>query len=300
MMVKLFTVTVALLLGAAASAAAADTVDPALVGTWKLQWQRADFFWAVRPDGLYRMHGPGATRQLGKIEAKQGRFSLKSLMWADSGPYAFSNPDTVLVTGQLGPGTWKRVWTTANKNSKPPPGAGACGLLTEDEVSEILRAPVSGGMDPRKPGGCIYTSLFSPFDTVSVQAFPARRQGWYTTRKLPNPRFVDVPGVGEDAYIEDLNAGKPAIKILKGDAQFRITIALTPQATMDDVPYLMDLARAANKRLSGFTLPGPTGTQRAAMELEEQLKAQGWKGRMPPGASPPPQKGPKPFKGFGK
>jgi hypothetical protein len=41
---------------------AADVVEPALVGTWTLQWPRADFFWAVRPDGLYRMHGPGATR----------------------------------------------------------------------------------------------------------------------------------------------------------------------------------------------------------------------------------------------
>ena len=56
---KLFALAV-LLLFAAGPALAGDGIDLALIGTWKLEWQRADFFWAIRPDGVYRMHGPGA------------------------------------------------------------------------------------------------------------------------------------------------------------------------------------------------------------------------------------------------
>jgi len=41
-------------------AQAAEAVDRALVGTWQLEWPRPALYWAVRADGVYRMHGPGA------------------------------------------------------------------------------------------------------------------------------------------------------------------------------------------------------------------------------------------------
>ncbi|MGH8009846.1 MAG: hypothetical protein ACREQ3_22870 [Candidatus Binatia bacterium] len=137
---------------------------------------------------------------------------MKSPVWVDSGTYKLSNPDTLVITGQLGPGTWNRVWAPATKSSQQPPGAGTCGLLTEGEAGDVLRAPVSGALDHRGSGDCIYKSLLSSFDKVSIKAFPARRQAWYITRKTPNPNFVDVPGVGEDAYIEHVNTGAPVVK----------------------------------------------------------------------------------------
>ena len=52
------------------------------------------------------MQGPGATRQLGKMEAKQGRFSMKSPIWTDAGTYALANADTLVITGK-GPKPFK-------------------------------------------------------------------------------------------------------------------------------------------------------------------------------------------------
>ena len=155
---KAILVALAMLLSAGLEVAlAADVIDPALVATWKLEWQRADLFWAIRSDGVYRLHGPGATaRQLGKIEAKQGRFSMKAPLWADSGTYKLSNADTLVITGKLGPGTWQRVWTPTKTGAKEPAGPGACGLLAADEVAQVLRAPVTSGPDPGRvrAGAC--------------------------------------------------------------------------------------------------------------------------------------------------
>ena len=68
-------VLIALLMVATETVPAANAIDPALVGTWKLEWQGADIFWAIRSDGVYRLHGPGAkARQLGRIEATRGDF----------------------------------------------------------------------------------------------------------------------------------------------------------------------------------------------------------------------------------
>jgi hypothetical protein len=107
-----FALAVLFVIMATGTVLAANAIDAALVGTWKLAWQGSDIFWAIRSDGVYRLHGPGApARQLGRIEASQGRFSMKSPFWNDAGPYQLSNPDTLVITGQLGPGTWKRIWT---------------------------------------------------------------------------------------------------------------------------------------------------------------------------------------------
>jgi hypothetical protein len=67
---------------------------------------------------------------------------------------------------------------------------------------------------------------------------------------------------------------------------------------MDDLPYLVELARAADQRLGGFVLPGPDEATRKRMEEFEKAKVSGWKGRLPAGQSIPPQKGPAPFKGW--
>lgn len=244
------TVLLAMSLLVANYAAAEPAIDAALVGTWKLEWPRPDLFWTVRPDGVYRMHGPGANpRQLGRLDAKQGRFSMKSLTWMDSGTYRLSGPDALVITGQLGPGTWKRVWSPGMKGPDKPPGPGSCRLLTESDVARFLGAPVTATLDTRGNPTCVYKSMLSPSDSVSVSAFPSRRQAWFNTRKMPNPRMTTVPGVGEDTYVEYAGAGGLELNILNGPDQFRVRFKLTPDTSAEDVPAALELARAAGRHL---------------------------------------------------
>jgi len=296
----LFVLT-ALLMVATEPVPAADVIDPALVGTWKLEWQGPDIFWAIRSDGVYRLHGPGAKpRQLGRIEASQGRFSMKSPFWIDSGPYKLSNPEKLVITGQLGPGTWRRVWILTKTGSQEPAGPYACGLLAADEVAQVLRAPVTGGPDPRAgEGGCLFRSQLGSLDQISIKVRQNNAGFFQNHRRSRGESIVDVPGVGDQAYAERAggdNLGN--FQFLRGGLWVTIEAGLNPEATMDDLPYLVELSRAADRRLGGFSLPGPSASARKRMEEFEKAKAGGWKGRLPAGQSIPPQKGPKPFKGW--
>ena len=289
-----------LLMIAMGTVPAANAIDPALVGTWKLEWQGADIFWAIRSDGVYRLHGPGAkTRQLGRIEASQGRFSMKSLFWNDAGPYTLRSSDTLVITGQLGPGTWRRVWTPTRTASQEPAGPGACGLLAADEVAQVLRAPVTGGPDPRAgEGGCMFRSQLGSLDQVSISVRQNNGSFFQNNRQSKGESSVDVPGVGDQAYAERSGGDQlGSLQFLRRDLWVTIKVGLNPQATMDDLPYLVELARAAERRLGGFSLPGPSDAARKRMEEFEKAKAGGWKGRLPAGQSMPPQKGPKPSDG---
>jgi hypothetical protein len=297
----LFTALTALFMVAAELAPAANSIDPALVGTWKLEWQGSDIFWAIRSDGVYRMHGPGAkARQLGRIEASQGRFSMKSPLWIDSGPYELSNVDTLVITGQLGPGTWRRVWIPTKTNSQEPAGPYACGLLAADEVARVLRAPVTGGPDPRAgQGGCTFRSQLGSLDRILISVRQNTAGFFQNNRKSKGDSVVNVPGVGDQAYAERTGGNDLGrLQLLRRDLWVTIEAGLNPQATMDDLPYLVELASAADRRLEGFSLPGPSDSARKRMEEFEKAKAGGWKGRLPAGQSIPPQKGPKPFKGW--
>lgn len=62
--------------------------------------------------------------------------------------------------------------------------------------------------------------------------------------------------------------------------------------------WKLDWQRAVDRRLGGLALPGPSNAAQKRMEELEKAKANGWKGRLPAGQSIPPQKGPKPFKGW--
>jgi hypothetical protein len=86
--------------------------------------------------------------------------------------------------------------------------------------------------------------------------------------------------------------------MVRGIQEFQIRVSLTPGASKEDQPYLADLARAAGPRLGNVSPPAPTDAQLKRQQAEEKARAEGWKGRMPAGQSIPPQKGPKPFKGW--
>jgi hypothetical protein len=82
--------------------------------------------------------------------------------------------------------------------------------------------------------------------------------------------------------------GALQVHILRGSSQLLIALTLKPDATMDDLPYVVELARAADRRLSaGVSLP----------RLETTSPPKGMGGWIP-GGNRPPQKGPKPFTGW--
>lgn len=234
-------------------AAGADAIDPAVVGTWKLEFPGSAIYWAVREDGVYRLHGPGANpKQAGKITAAAGQWSIQAPVWADAGTYKFDGAVTWLVTGRFGTGTWKRVWSPANSVAGPPAGVGKCALLSLDEAARGVRAPVTAGSDPRVPDGCVFKSQLSDFDRITITQIPARRQAWMLTRSRPSPLRLDIPGVAEDAYAEPQGEHMVA-HVLKGATQVAIRLTLVPPAEPGalDLPALAALAQAVDRRLGG-------------------------------------------------
>lgn len=93
------------------TACSSDEVDPALWGTWQLQWPGQPIYWEIRANGTYEFSGPGAlVRHAGSFRAADGKWSLSSATWGeDGGTYRLPNPNTFFGVGKLGPGTWVRV-----------------------------------------------------------------------------------------------------------------------------------------------------------------------------------------------
>jgi hypothetical protein len=104
----------------AARPAPATVVDPAAVGTWETRVPNnrgvARWIWDILADGTYRFRseGPGALRpHEGTITFRDGQWSLHSTRglsgWKDGGPYELRDPDTLVLTGRVGTGIWRRV-----------------------------------------------------------------------------------------------------------------------------------------------------------------------------------------------
>ena len=221
------------------------------------------------------MHGPGATRQLGKMEAKQGRFSMTSPIWTDAGTYTIGTADTLVITGQLGPGTWTRVWSQpANRGSQQPPGSGTCVLLTEDEVAQVLRAPVSGGPDPKTRRASTSRSWGSSTGFTS----PARIR---RPRELAPqqgdtaPHVVDIPDVADGALCRVPNRSRRRAHA-EGNLGVQGWVSLIPAASKEDQPYpsrARERGRPKARRAS-FSPPGPTDAQLKRLQAEEKAKAE--------------------------
>jgi hypothetical protein len=248
MRAKLF-VLVALLV---VTTSAAGAVDPALLGTWKLDSQGAGIFWVVRPDGFYRLHGPSVpSKQFGRFEGGNGKWSVNAPGWADQGTYKLSEPATWMVTGKFGTGTWKRVWTPGEAPSSGSSTVGACRLVTAAEVARVLYSPVSGGPDPRVPDtGCLFRSVLSSLDDVSISMRQNAGGFFQNNRKAKlNNHIVDVPGVGDQAFAEAGVGGALELQFLRRSMWITIRLRLQPDAGTDDIPLLIELARAADRRL---------------------------------------------------
>jgi hypothetical protein len=225
-------------------------VDPALIGTWKLDSPGSPIYWVVRADGAYRVHGPGApVRQFGRIEAVKGRWSVQSAVWADQGGYTLTGGKSWTVTGRAGTGTWRRVWTPGEGSTEVTAGGGACGLVSPAEVGKVLSAPASGGPDVRAgESGCLFHSTFSSLDAVTIRMRQNAASFFQNHRKGIGARAVDVPGVGNQAWAQ-AGTGSVQLQFLKGNTWVTLDLDLTPEAVVEDLPYLTALARAAAGRL---------------------------------------------------
>jgi len=103
---------------AAAPAAPALAIDPALVGTWEIMVPSSRglsrWIWRIMGDGTYQFHSEGgraAPSHEGTITAASGRWTLHAMRglknYADSGSYEVRDT-TAVITGKLGTGYWKR------------------------------------------------------------------------------------------------------------------------------------------------------------------------------------------------
>jgi hypothetical protein len=189
-------------------------------------------------------------RQLGRIEAAKGHWSVLSPVWADQGSYRMTDGKTWVVTGRAATGTWKRVWSPADAGAAPPSGAGACRLVTPGDVARALSAPATGAPDPRAgPGGCVFRSQLSLLDQVTIRLRQNQGNFFQNVRKGKGAPVVDVPGVGNLAFAEVAANGSVTLQVLKGVTWMTIELRLTPDGTKEDVAYVAELGRVAAGRL---------------------------------------------------
>jgi hypothetical protein len=112
-----------------------NAVDPAGVGTWETMVPNnrglARWVWEILPGGTYRFHseGPGAVRSHeGTMTLNEGRWTLHATRglpgYDDAGPYEFHDANTLIMTGRLGPGIWRRVGTAVGERPHGPSRSG--------------------------------------------------------------------------------------------------------------------------------------------------------------------------------
>jgi Domain of unknown function (DUF4189) len=91
------------------------SVDPNTVGTWELLMNPGIWVWEIGPDGTYEFHSEapdGVPSQAGIFSASGGHWSMQATAGypdSDGGSYMFQSPDTMIATGRLGTGTWRRL-----------------------------------------------------------------------------------------------------------------------------------------------------------------------------------------------
>jgi hypothetical protein len=100
------------------------SVDPALVGLWKLNVTGGIWVWQISANGTYTCHSEAtdnARAHNGTFTASNGKYTLHAIMmdWDDQGTYTMQGAAAVSMTGKLGTGTWVRI--------QSDPGVGGSG-----------------------------------------------------------------------------------------------------------------------------------------------------------------------------
>ena len=120
-----------------------------------------------------------------------------------------------------------------------------------DEVAHVLSSPAAGQSDMRTgENGCTFKSLLSSLDEVTISVRPNVSNFYQNHRRGHMERAINIPGVGDDAYTVSSGYGTSLdVDFLRGRWWVTIRLLLHPDATMDDLPLLIELARAAARRL---------------------------------------------------
>lgn len=91
------------------------SVDPNLVGLWKLNVNSGIWVWQISVNGAYTFHTEAPDNTLphnGTFTASNGHYTLHSIVspWDDQGTYTYqASAGAVVMTGKLGTGTWYRI-----------------------------------------------------------------------------------------------------------------------------------------------------------------------------------------------
>ncbi len=94
-------------------------VDPAVVGTWEIPMNPGRWVWEIAANGTYEFHTEapdGAPSHAGTFVANGGTWTLVSIAGyvdTDGGTYLMQGPNTMVMTGKLGTGSWQRIATAA-------------------------------------------------------------------------------------------------------------------------------------------------------------------------------------------
>ena len=95
------------------SSAQAPKIDPHTIGTWELLINPGRWVWEIAPNGTYEFHSEapdGTASNAGTFLANDGHWSLQSTDgYTDGGTYKFVPPGSLVATGRLGTGTWRRI-----------------------------------------------------------------------------------------------------------------------------------------------------------------------------------------------
>lgn len=106
------------------------TVDPALVGLWKLNVDSGIWVWQIAANGFYTFHSEAPDKtpsHNGIFAASNGKYTLDSMSmnWDDQGTYTMQGPGVMVGVGKLGKGTWYKIASDpgyAEATSKPASG----------------------------------------------------------------------------------------------------------------------------------------------------------------------------------
>ncbi len=91
----------------------AAKIDPHTIGTWELLLNPGRWVWEIGANGTYEFHSESldkAPSHAGTFSAIDGKWSLRSTDgYTDSGTFKFVPPGSMISTGRLGTGTWRRI-----------------------------------------------------------------------------------------------------------------------------------------------------------------------------------------------
>ena len=246
----------AVVLGAAAivMTPAHGQVDPALVGTWRLQGGVADVFWVVRLNGDYRLHGPGVRpAQRGRFTSDGRTWSVRAPGWQDAGRYQLLDESTWVVTSPIGTGTWTRIWSPKQPQQDARGDWGVCDWLKPSEVAIVLAAPVkapegirAANTDTREAtGGCRFESQFGGERVeLEVDSTVNKRDDMLALARRTAKSPIAVPGLGEEAYA---TVDGPLVKVRGKSRIITLTLLITASSA-EDLPALIELASIAYSR----------------------------------------------------